>query len=67
MQLDPWVRKIPWRKAGQPTPVFFPGEPHGQRSLGGDSPYGCKELDVTGGTEHAHTILECMQKIFRME
>ena len=28
---DPWVRKIPWRKAWQPTPVFLPGESHGQR------------------------------------
>ena len=29
----PWVRKIPWRRAWQPTPVFLPGESHGQRSL----------------------------------
>ena len=27
-----WVREIPWRRAGQPTPVFLPGESHGQRS-----------------------------------
>ena len=26
---DPWVRKIPWRRAWQPTPVFLPGESHG--------------------------------------
>ena len=25
---DPWVGKIPWRRAWQPTPVFLPGEPH---------------------------------------
>ena len=31
---NPWVRKIPWRRAWQPTPVFLPGESHGQRSLG---------------------------------
>ena len=30
---DPWVGKIPWRRAWQPTPVFLPGESHGQRSL----------------------------------
>ena len=30
---DPWVRKIPWRKAQQPTSVFLPGEFHGQKSL----------------------------------
>ena len=30
---NPWIRKIPWRKAWQPTPVFLPGESYGQRSL----------------------------------
>jgi len=44
---DPWVRKIPWRRAWQPTPVFFPGKSHGQRSLEGYSPWGPKELDRT--------------------
>ena len=33
--LNPWVRMIPWRKEWLPTPVFLPGEFHGQRSLGG--------------------------------
>ena len=37
-RLDPWVGKIPWRRAWQPTPVFLPAEPHGQRSLAGCSP-----------------------------
>ena len=44
---DPWVQKIPWRKAQQPTAVFLPGESHGQRSLAGYSPQGHKELDRT--------------------
>ena len=35
---DPWVRKLPLRKAWQPTLVFLPGESHGQRSLVGYSP-----------------------------
>ena len=35
---DPRVGKIPWRRSWQPTPVLLPGEPHGQRSLAGDSP-----------------------------
>ena len=35
---DPWVGKIPWRKAGQTTPVFLPGESCGQRSLVDYSP-----------------------------
>ena len=44
---DPWVWKIPWRRKWQPTPVFLPGKSHGQRSLAGYSPWGCKELDTT--------------------
>ena len=40
-------RKIPWSRQWQPTPVFFPGESHGQRSLEGYSPQGSKELDMT--------------------
>ena len=39
--------KIPCRRAWQPTPAFLPGEFHGQRSLAGYSPWGCKELDMT--------------------
>ena len=35
---DPWVGKIPWTRAWQPTPVFLLGESHGQRSLVGYSP-----------------------------
>ena len=45
--LNPWVRKIPWRREWLPSPVFLPGEFHGQRSLAGYSPWGQKELDVT--------------------
>ena len=47
MQFDPRVGKIPWRRAWQPTPVFLPGESHGQRSLVGYSPCGYKESDTT--------------------
>jgi len=35
---NPWVEKIPWRRAWQPTPVFLLGESHGQRSLASYSP-----------------------------
>ena len=45
--LDPWVGKIPWRRKWQPAPVFLPGKSHGQRSLGGYSPWGHKESDMT--------------------
>ena len=46
---NPWVGKIPWRKKWQPTPVFLPGEFHGQRSLLGYSSWGHKEADMTEG------------------
>ena len=46
-RFDPWVRKIPWRRKRQPTPVFLPGESNGRRSLMGYSPWDCTELDVT--------------------
>ena len=44
---DPWVGKISWRRAWQPTPAFLPGKFHGQGSLAGYSPWGCKEPDTT--------------------
>ena len=40
----PWARKIPWRRAWQPTPVFLPGEFHEQRNLVGYSPWGHKRV-----------------------
>ena len=49
-RFDPWIRKIPWRKAWQSTPIFLPEESHGQRSLVGYSPWGHKELDTTEAT-----------------
>ena len=44
-RFDHWVRKIPWRKAWQPTQVFLPGESYGQRSLAGYSPWSCKKSE----------------------
>ena len=53
MGLIPVLGRSPggWRG----TPVFLPGESHGQRSLEGYSPWGRKELDMTEATEHACT------------
>ena len=42
-RFNSWVKKIPWRRAWLPTPVFLPGEFHGWRSLVGYSPWGPKE------------------------
>ena len=53
-RLNPWVGKIPWRRAWQPTPIFLPGEFHGQWSLAGYSPWACHITDTTEATEHAH-------------
>ena len=38
----PWVRKFPWRRKWQITPVFLPRKSHGQRSLAGYSPWDCR-------------------------
>ena len=55
--LDPWVRNIPWRRAWQPTPVFLPGESHGQRSLAGyrKSQTWLKQLSM-----HRKTFKKCI-------
>ena len=44
---DPWVGKISWKKAWQPTSVSLPGKSNGHRSLVGYSSRGRKELDTT--------------------
>ena len=44
LEFDPWVGKIPWRRAWQPTPVFLPRESHEQRSLVGYSPMGSQKV-----------------------
>ena len=48
--LDPWVGKILWRRAWQPPRILQYScleDPHGQRSLLRDNPWGCKESDTT--------------------
>ena len=40
---NPWVGKILWSRKWQPAPVFLPGKFHGQKSLVGYNPWGCKE------------------------
>ena len=42
--LDPWVRKIPWRRKWQPTPVYLPGKSLGKRRLAGYCPWGHKRV-----------------------
>ena len=49
-RFNPWIRKIPWRRKWQPTPVLLPGKSHGQKHLIGYSPRGRKESDMTQHT-----------------
>ena len=47
LKFDPWVRKVPWRREWQLTPVFRLEKFHEQRSPVGYSPRGCQESDMT--------------------
>ena len=59
---DPWVGKIPWKRKWQLTPVFLPGESHGQRSLAGYSPWAHKE-SATSEPLSVHTHLNSVQSL----
>ena len=61
-RFDPWLGKILWIREWQPTPVFFPGESHGQRSLAGYSPWDSKESDTT----EQLTVLLFLNKKFKV-
>ena len=54
---NPWVGKIPWMRARQPTPVFLPEQSHGQMSLAGGSSW-CHTVGQHAGTQvlEAHSI-----------
>ena len=58
---ETWVRSLGWEDplegSWQPTPVFSPGESHGQRSLVGYSPWGHKESDMTEQLSTTHMNL----------
>ena len=57
---DPWVGKILWRRAWQPTPVFLPGESHGQRSLAG---WSMGSQDWTHISEFARTHIHHLRSV----
>ena len=54
----PWVRKIPWRRKWQPTPVLLPGKSHGQRSLVGYSPRGHKRVRPDLATKQQKQLVQ---------
>ena len=51
-EFDPWGGNIPWRRDWLSTPIFLPGESHGQRRLVGSSPWGHKESFTTEWLKH---------------
>ena len=64
--------RFPWRKKWQPTPVFLPGESHGQRSQVGYSPRGRKESDTPETMEHstlpsAETVPGVLRMHFKLQ
>ena len=61
---DPWVGKIPWRKKGQPTPVFLPEKSHGQRSLAGYSPWGHRRVGHNWSSWHSLTVVKTLGKSY---
>ena len=69
-RIHPWVRKIPWRRKWQPTPVFLPGKFLGQRSLAGYHPRGCRRVRYdwvhthTHKHTHTHTQVDKLSKNF---
>ena len=68
-RVDPRVGKILWSRNWQPTPVFSPGEFHGQRSLAGYSPWGCKESDTTEQLAHTpsfYSIVSTLEQAVSM-
>ena len=63
-RFDPWVGKVPRRREWLPTPVFLPGELHGQRSLMGYRPWGLKKSDMTEWLTFWFTLLYLPIAIF---
>ena len=54
---DPWAGNIPWKKAGQPTSVFLPGESHGQKSLTSYSPKSLQMVTAAIKLKDAYSLV----------
>ena len=59
-RFNPWVRKIPWRRKWQPTPVFLPRKFHGQKSLVGYKSMGLQR--VRDDLAHKYLTTKILQK-----
>ena len=62
--LIPGLGRSPGKGHGNPLQYTFLENPHGQRSLAGCSPWGCKELDMTEATKHStqHSLILTLEK-----
>ena len=59
--LIPGSGRFPWKRKWRPTPVFVPGESHGQRSLVGYNLWGCKESDMTDRlSTHVYEVMNIL-------
>ena len=56
---DPWVRKNPWRRKSQPTPVSLPRKSHGQSSLAGLYSMGSQEFKQQHMTVRRKDSIKC--------
>ena len=56
--------KIPWKRARQPTPVFLPGESHGQRSMLGYSPWGHRVGHDWSDWAHTHRVVQYILRAY---
>ena len=59
-----WVWKIPWRKKRQSIPIFLPGNSHGQRSMEGYSPWGCKRVGHNLTTKKQTKLCMSLEDLF---
>ena len=64
-RFTPWVRKIPWRRKWQPTPVFLCWKSHGQRSLMGYSLWGRRGVGHDLQTKQQPQLTHHMSQNFR--
>ena len=64
---DPRARESPWRRAWQPTPIFLPGESHGQRSLAVYTLWGRKESDTTERLTHNAKSAPIINAVYKIQ
>ena len=62
--LIPGLGRFPWRRAWQATPVFLPGESHGQRSLAGYRPWK-SQTRLSDSAQHSTWLHSCLQWVWK--